>query len=296
MSFTTTPVTTTGEELKSPIAVNLNESKEVSSKTEEKPTETTEKKDLFSEKFAMLSKKERKIFKEREESKLLRASIEKKEQELAERERRLKEWESINDPIKALQAKGFTYDQATEWVLNNGKPTPEQEIGSVKKEIEEFKKQQEEERRLAAERQKEALLLEQKAVVDTFKSSIEDFITEKAEDYALTKLFDQTQLVYDTIEEYYERTKKILSIEEGANLVEKYLEDKIQEANNSPKYKKRQAPNPTGDNSEDGFQHTNQKTQTRTLTNNQTSTGPSFLSPKVENDRMARALAALGGK
>lgn len=53
MSFTTTPVTTTGEELKSPIAVNLNESKEVRSKPEEKPTETTEQKDLFSEKFVM---------------------------------------------------------------------------------------------------------------------------------------------------------------------------------------------------------------------------------------------------
>jgi hypothetical protein len=102
-------------------------------------------------------------------------------------------------------------------------------------------------------------------------------------------LYDSADLVYDTVEEYFAKTNKVLSIPEACDLVESYLEKQVEKSlatkKLSARVSKQEPSSPTANKPSE---------PRRTLTNNDyTSSTPSFVSPKVENDRMSRALAAL---
>ena len=104
-------------------------------------------------------------------------------------------------------------------------------------------------------------------------------------------MYDSTDLVYDTVEAYFDKTGKVLSIPEACDLVEKYLESQVEK---SLQTKKLSARLPKASEPTDKRPAPESPAPRRSLNNqNYTSSTPTLVSPKVENDRMARAMAAL---
>lgn len=75
--------------------------------------------------------------------------------------------------------------------------------------------------------------------ITNFKGEINEFITSKADDSAaLISVMDQQSTVFEVIDNYYMQTKKIMSIAEAVDLVEKNLmETYLPKAASNPKIK-----------------------------------------------------------
>lgn len=242
-----------------------------------------------SEKFAAAVRREKALVKQMELAKA-------KEAELTERESKVKSMEMLRteasrNPIKALAELGITYKQITDYVLGGEKVTPDMEVRSVRQEFEDYKRQQEEKEKKAVE---QALLRQQQdaqRIEEEFQEEISDYLTSNAETYELINLNQAKPIVYQKIREHFQETKRILGIKEASDLVEKYLEDQVQKNLETKKWKAKSGalakPKPTEIPPKDSAN------QTRTLTNNMTSSAPSFLPAKTEQERMQRALAAL---
>src|SRR3954469_18019933 len=71
---------------------------------EEKTDPSKEDKDLYSERMSSFIKKEKRLFKEKEEAKALRAAVEKREQELAQKEAKINQFDELKktNPLKIL--------------------------------------------------------------------------------------------------------------------------------------------------------------------------------------------------
>lgn len=244
--------------------------------------------ELLSPRFGALAKKERGLVKLRQEVASERQAIEKRLAEIEEREKKLSD--KPKNPIEALQRYGFTYEEATNFLLNGEKATPESEIKSVKEQLDAFRKEQaEKEERAAAEAKKQAEAAEAQAI-EGFKKQISDFIAGNSEKYELIHMTGQAELVFDTIEAHFNETKRVMSITEASEAVENYL---INEAKRITAAKKLQAQAEKGVGGEAKPQT---KPASPTLSNHVTaSSAPSFLPAKSEQERLQRALAALNG-
>lgn len=268
-------------------------------KTAAAAAETTppvQKPDDISAKFAALAKKERL-------ARMAQQTARQKEQALAERERAIAERERLWDeefkrsPLEAIKKRGYTYEDLAKAAMNDGKFDPETEVKGVKTELQRFREEQAEKEKKAQEAQLEAQKKAEQETIETFKANIKDTITKNKDKYELTALFDAADMVYDTIEEHFRRTSeegkpKVLTIDEACDLVEQFYENELERtAKESKKFQtKFQALKPK----EDDQSAKTGKTST-TLTNQQSgSAAASLLSPSVENDRIKRALAALG--
>jgi len=82
-----------------------------------------------------------------------------------------------------------------------------------------------------------------------------------------------------------------LSFKEACDLVEKYLEEEALKAMGTKRLSAKGTPQPKVDPAQPVKAET--PAQQRTLTNTMSSSAPSILSPKTEQERMERALAAL---
>jgi len=187
-----------------------------------------ERNDDFSRKFAALSRKEKEV-RERE----------------AEYERRIAELEHKftakepqkepeipfdvqlrQNPLKALESVGLSYDKLTELALNDGKLTPEMQMKLMREELEtDYKSKFEDLENRLVEKEKG---LEEQRYEDIklgFQNEIESFVNSNGEEYELIKANEANDVVYDVIEEHYNETGKILDIREAAQAVENYLEE-----------------------------------------------------------------------
>lgn len=207
---------------------------------------------------------------------------------------------------------GLTYEDLTEMQLNDGHMTEKMELTSKLSELDQWKKDQEELRskekeeseRAQSQREQE----DQKKQIDDFKKGIPSKL-EKNEKLDLVLAFlepeEQSEEIFGIIEAHWaseeEKVEKdsnyqpsLLSVDEAAEILEEALNEKFMKY--VPKSKKfghmlKQASNPAQpakDKNEPSF------TMSKTLTNDNVSSSPSFLSPKNESDRMKRALSALG--
>lgn len=249
-----------------------------------------------SERFAFLAKKEQGIVRQRHE---LKSQMQALEAQKAEVERMRQEVEAAKsrkssykqNPLALLDDYGMTYKELTDYILNNNTVTPESQIKALNEKIEQVEAQRRADLEAAQKRAEEERAARESNVIQEFKSEINRFIQTKSDTYELTALYDSADLVYDTVEAYYEKTNKVLSIPEACDLVEKYLESQVEK---SLKTKKLSAKLPRSDEPAPVERPTQASSPRRTLTNTEyTSSTPSFVSPKVESDRMARALAAL---
>ena len=187
-----------------------------------------EKNDDFSRKFAALSRREKEI----------RAKEAEYEQRIAELEQRFVAQEPQKEPeipfdvrlrqnpLKALESVGLSYDKLTELALNDGKLTPDMQMKLMREELEtDYKSKFEDLENRLVEKEKG---LEEQRYEDIklgFQNEIESFVNSNGEEYELIKANDANDVVYEVIEEHYNETGKILDIKEAAEAVESYLEE-----------------------------------------------------------------------
>lgn len=253
------------------------------------------KSERASERFAFLARKEAGLVKAKQE---LKSQYDALAQQRAEIEAMKKEIESVKarkssyrqNPLAMLEDHGLSYKELTDYILNNNTVSTESQIKALQEKLESVEKQREIDRREAEERARRAAEEREAAVITEFKSEIGNFLGREKEKYELTNLYDSADLVYDTVEEYFAKTNKVLSIPEACDLVEAYLEKQVEKSLATKKLSTK-IPRP----SEPGQPVAKPTEQPRkTLSNSQyTSSTPSLVTPKVESDRMARALAAL---
>jgi hypothetical protein len=242
--------------------------------------------------FSALAKKERLLVQEKQ----------KIAQEKAEMQKQLEEVKKFNEtrqkaksnPLQILESLGLTYEDITNYVLNGNKPGPDALISEVDQKFENFRREQEEkeQKKLAAD--KEAADAQMAEVVAEFKQGVMDFLDDKKEQYELINLYGGQELVFTTIEKHFEDTQKIMSKEEAAQLVEEYLEGEFERATKESK----KIQSKFGIKQQDQGQKAESATggqASKTLSNNlASSAAPSLLPAKTEEDRIKRALAALG--
>lgn len=255
----------------------------------EVPSAATAKPDDMTAKFAALAKKERIARLAQHNAKQKEATLLAREKALEERER-LWENEFRQTPLEALKKRNLTYQDLTNAALNDGKFQPETEIKSVKEEIERLRQETLERENKATEAQKKAQEQAESEAIEAFKGKINGHIEQGGEKFELTKLYDATELVFQTVEEHFARTQKILSVDEACGLVETYLESELERTSKaSKKFQSKYM------QAKEAQSKSEPSKSSVTLTNHMNSNvAPSLLSPKNEEDRIKRALAALG--
>lgn len=247
------------------------------------------------QRFAFLAKKESALQKQRAEIKSAREAMEAQRAEIEQIKQQIESSKSKKDsyrtnPLSLLEEHGMTYKELTDYILNNNTVSTESQIRAIQERLDEQEKRREQEKLEAQKRSEEEAKSREAQVIQEFRDEIGSFLKAKSDTYELTALYEGSDLVYDTVEEYFDKTGKVLSIPEACELVEKYFESQVEKAAKTKKLSsKLQAPGVP--KAEEKF---TQSAPTRTLSNQKyTSATPSMVSPKIENDRMARAMAAL---
>lgn len=228
-----------------------------------------------------------------------------KEQEtgLASKLAKIAEFESVKSGNykKALELLDTDYDQLTQSMLKDGQVTAEDLVRKLDLKFEQFKTEQqkaEEERQL--QENKRAQENEQKVIHD-FKGQIRQYVTDNKVRYELTAFEEQEELVFEVIDEHYKRTidastgaGKIMSIQEAADKVELFLEQKEQKRRELNKVKTLWGaiPKPVQKKLENQVEQQKPKTLTNTLT---ASPAPQRRVPISDEERVQRAIAYAKG-
>jgi len=268
--------------VKAPVAA------EAAAASEQPKTAFEPTKDKESARFAALMKKERAILQKQQELKSLESRFieEQKAHKSAAEDFEKAKVLAKQSPIAALEQFGWSYDDATNFVLNDKKPPAELAVKVVKDELAAFKREQEEEKQKQLKEAKELAAREEKELIEKFHSDCIDFIKHNEAQYELVNIYDAGNLVVDIIKQHYVDTKRLLSFKEAGELAEKYLEEQAERVVNSKKWKSRtQAP--------PAEPKTQPSAPSRTLNNSLTSSTPGAVVQRVETDSMKRALAAL---
>jgi hypothetical protein len=180
-----------------------------------------------------------------------------KDSEKAQLEARIKELEGKvsakpKNPIDALMAAGYSYKDATDFVLNNQAMTAEQQVKAVQDEIAEMKREQTEREESAKKTEAERMQAQYDRAIAEFKDEISDFVESNKEKYELTHIYGGQELIYETIAAAYQkslsdweesgrqgRMPRVLSKEEAAELVEKHYEEEVEKLQKIEKIKKK---------------------------------------------------------
>jgi len=259
-------------------------------KTEEAP-----KKDVadLSAKFGALAKREKAIVKQQQTVKAQEAAIAAREAAVAAREAKAIEADKLwdTDVFKSLEARGLDYNKLTKMFMDGQNVPPKQVLDAgeaVAKAMAEFEKKQADKE--AAQKASDAIAAKEQEAREQeaytkFKSDIQDFVKTNEADYELINLYDQSELVIDTIQEHFNNTQKVLSAKEASEMVEKYLEEEAQKALKSKKLGG--APKAEA--------AAKKESTSKTLSNQLNPSGSAQAASGVnDSDRMKRALAKLG--
>lgn len=248
-------------------------------------------KERASDKFAVLARKEAEIYRRQQ-------AVRQQQAELARQAEEIKAFQEMKrsarlNPVEALKQLGLTYEEVTEYLMNDNKPTPSAEVMSVKQELEEFKRQAAEEQRRFMEEQRSRAEAEQQEIVEQFHEEVSDYVAQHADTYELTSLYGGANLVWQVIEENFKQTQKLMSIPDAAKLVEEHYEELARKAQATKKFaatqQKAASPQVPA--------QTQAPRLGPTLTNDLTaSAATNSQRPRTEGDRIAAALARLEGR
>lgn len=169
----------------------------------------------FSSKFAALARKEKALTRKQKES-------DEKYGKFAEYEKALND--AKKNPIKFLEAAGLSYQQITDYLLNDGNPSVENQIEELKAQYAADAKAREDRETKEASDKKDAEAKHYQEIVETHKKQINAFLDSNRDTYELCALHGAAEDVFEVIEEYYNTNNEILSIDKAADAVEKYLE------------------------------------------------------------------------
>lgn len=238
-------------------------------------------------KFAALARKERAIRQQAMQLKQQRA-------QMAEEQAKIAKFNEAKDPISVLQSRGYSYADAAAQVLNQGQIAPETRISELQKQIEAERAAREAFQQERLEHEKTQAEAELKMQIDGFKSQVQDYLKTNSEAYELINMHESQELVYSTIEEHFNRSGKLISIKEGADLVEDYLSAQVEKSIKAKRLASKYAPVPAPEESK-VTSSKDQRPLVRTLTNQGAASPSSQVRTPARSaqEAMQRALAAL---
>jgi len=245
-----------------------------------------EKKESLSSQFAALAKKEKRILSEKQ-------AVDARVKELEEKLKLYEQFESKKkeaktNPLDYLSEAGLSYDELTQFMLNGGKPKEKDKTSELEQKLNAFMEQAERDKKSQAELQEKQLQEQEEKVIQQFKDNVKKHIEAKKDTYELVNLYDAQDLVISTIEAHYEKTQEILDLDDAASKVEEYLEGEAKKIANTNKFKDKFK-------LDDVKKDSVEKKDSVTLNSNlNASSVPSSLPAHTENERIKRALAALG--
>lgn len=182
------------------------------------------KDDEFTKKLNWLAKKERKLQEEKSAQKAIKDELE----QIRRENEALKQWKDglKKSPLSQLKQEGISFEDLTAQALSGDRENDrllalQTELETLKNELGSYRKTNE-------EKEAEQRKAQEEYAVHSFKTEIGSFL-DTSNEHELCKSFQSTDLVYDTIEEHYNQTGRILSVKEASDLVETYLEKKVED-------------------------------------------------------------------
>lgn len=258
------------------------------------PAENT---NMLSPQLANFARKEQALFQRQREMEEKKAAWENEKNELLKYKTQFEEMQNQikNEPLKALEPYGHTYDTLTNQMLG-GDLRPDDVVRKVDERLSNFEKRQEEARQAQIKAQEQAEQRQRDQAIQNYKMGISEHVKQNSANLKLTNIFDpEGQLIYETAQGYYAQHGKVLSNEEAASMVEKYFTSQFQEANKVMTAVSAPAPGeglPEQPAPEPSVR-AQQLGEKKTLTNDMQSAVATNLPAKNESDRWNRALAAL---
>lgn len=252
------------------------------------------KEEVLSPKLAIIANKERALVKKQQEFQKQMEDWRKEKEALTKELEtfRSKQSKWKEDPDSALQELGWDYEKLTERKLNGGQPSAQEIEKKVEERFKSFEQRMEEEKAAMAKKAEEEKAIKEKEIIDGFKRELKSYGTSQKDKFKLCSILDpEAELVYETIDTYYQTHGKVLNNEEAYHLVEKYFNKLYEDVTKVMTPKEKQEL----EAEKKALGVADKKPSTTTLTNNLSSTA-SFLPPKTEEDRIKRALAALDGQ
>jgi hypothetical protein len=234
--------------------------------------------DSFAKRFAALARKEKKVRQETEETKLIKDKY--VDYETAKKLAK-------TDPDEFLKKYDLSYEELTQFYIN-GRPKTDPKVLEIQEELAKVKKERDEEKTKLQEETRQA-------AISKFKTEQTSVVKSGGARFELINTTGAYDLVYDVTKEYFDTNKddngngKILSHEEAADMVEKYLEQEVEKFLKADKIKNK-------------FAQANGKTETvakietpesKTLTNSMTSSAnpqSKALSREESIERAARLI------
>lgn len=256
-----------------------------------------------SARFSALSKKEKAIVEQSKANKVTESKLAEREAAIAAREAKIKQSESLweTDVLAAIKERtGMDYNALTVAYLDGkgGIPQETDPAKIAKKTIDDFKKEQAQAKTDADEAAKKAAdeaTAKRKADLDAaweaYNGEVNEFIESNKETYELINTYSQQGLIAETVDAFYQKNKRVLSVKEASDMVESYLESEAEKALNTKKIsgKVTRTTKPT----ETTSKRDEEPRITKTLNNNMQPTSASVLPAQSEQDRFKRALAAM---
>jgi len=151
------------------------------------------------------------------------------------------------DPTKVeelLKEIGWDYDKLTQSRLQDGAVPPSVEIQQLRDQVTELREQLKKEKDEEAEAQKNQMAQAETKAVSDFKNEISEYLKSKSDRYELIEFEQAQDLVFDVIDEHYNRTinpetgvGEVKPIAEAADMVEEHLEKKYRAAREKTKVK-----------------------------------------------------------
>lgn len=265
----------------------------------ETPKEEPKQEDVRAKRFAELSKRKNEIVQRQQR---LNSEMKAREDALSKREAVVKEYEEIKllaktNPNEAIKKIGTDYKSLTDHILNGEKLTPELLSQDVNEKIKVLEKKLEEQAKTFEEREVLKKQDENKRILENFSATIIETVKNNAEKYPAVHVFDGAPVIYEMIQKRWHDTKgqHLMTIDEAASLLEKDLGGVVEKLLQTPKYASRVNPSKEGDSKPNSQSKPNSLNKPKTITNELTSSAPSLLPPKTENDRIKRALEKLAG-
>lgn len=262
-----------------------------------------------SRQFPAIAAKEKALQRKREEISRQAAQVSAREAAIAAREQEIEGLRAKpKTPLEALERFGFSYKDATEYALNDGQPSPEMLARAANERIDRLEQERKEELKRAGLEATTVAEKQSEEILTNFKQEIGAFGEQNKDKYEAVAVFGASSLVYDTIEEYFEKSKRddaaargipieqgtgrVLSISEAYDLVEAHLREHAKGISGA-KFLKASEPT-TEPQGQTAGKSEPVIAQRRTVNNGLTPSTPTQVPPKIEADRMSRALRALG--
>lgn len=262
----------------------------------------------ISSKLQVLMQREKAAFEAERRSKQSISDAEIRLKGISEREAKIQEFESLKttNPLKALELLGLTYQDITNIALADGNVTPDIQIKKVNDKLDNLLKSQEADRERQLRDHELAQKNKEQEAETSFKSEINTFIEDNKSKYQLTHFEGEVGLVYDVIDEHYNRTineatgvGQVMKIAEAADKVESWLEKKNDDRLKLDKVKSKLAPLPGQLNASQFLVKQERipvQKQMRTLTNQQSATQSQPRTKMLTDDeRIAKAIAYARG-